>query len=481
MNDYSLRRKTVSGLLWSYMERVGTQAVQFLVSLILARILMPDDYGVIAIVLVFINICDVFVQGGMGTALIQKKEVDECDYSSVFYFSLSISTVLFLLLFFSAPFIAQFYKMPILTGLLQVLGFRMPISSFLTVQRAIVARNMNFRKFFTATIISVFFSAIIGVWMAKHGYGVWSLAVQNISNSLLNVIVLFFIVKWYPRLLFSWNRTKTLFSFGWKLLMSNLIDAIYEDFRSLYVGKLYTPAELAFYNQGLQFPRLVGNNINTSITTALFPALATKQDDMAALKNITRRSITISSFIMMPMMFILAAISESLVVVLLTEKWIGCVPFVQILCFNFALLPIHSANMQAILAMGRSDLNLRMSLIKKTSGFIIILITASYSVLAMAWGGILIGIIASIVNSYPNKRLLNYGYFDQLRDIMPYVLLSTAMCIPVLLIPLLSFSPMITLFLQFVTGVISYVTLSYIYSKESLFYIISIIKEFGKK
>ena len=196
MNDYSLRRKTVSGLLWSYMERVGTQAVQFLVSLILARILMPDDYGVIAIVLVFINICDVFVQGGMGTALIQKKEVDECDYSSVFYFSLSISTVLFLLLFFSAPFIAQFYKMPILTGLLQVLGFRMPISSFLTVQRAIVARNMNFRKFFTATIISVFFSAIIGVWMAKHGYGVWSLAVQNISNSLLNVIVLFFIVKY---------------------------------------------------------------------------------------------------------------------------------------------------------------------------------------------------------------------------------------------------------------------------------------------
>lgn len=480
-NNKSLKKQTVTGLIWSFMERASNQVVSFIVSIILARLLLPSDYGVIAIVMVFINLCDVFVVGGMGTALVQKKNVDDYDYCSVFYINTGLSFIIYSLLFFSAPSIADFYNMPQLAPLLRFLGLRMFFATFDTIQRATVSRQMKFKNFFWATSIGTVISAIIGIAMAYHGYGIWALVAQNLSNNFINIVVLFIFVRWWPKLLFSWERAKVLFSFGWKQLASNLIDALYEDFRSLYVGKLYAPAELAYYTRGKQFPYLVVNNINSSISAVLFPALSKKQDSPEELKRMTRRAIKTSSFVLMPIMFFLASIAEPLVIVLLTEKWLPCVPFIQILCFNCALMPIQTANIQAILALGRSDISLRTSIIKKSIGFVIILITASYSVLAMAYGGILIAIIASIVNSAPNAKLLRYGYLEQIKDIIPFVTLSALMSIPVCMLSLLPIGNLYILLLQCIAAPVIYIFLCTVFRVESFKFVLENIKSYKNR
>ena len=466
-----MRKQTLRGLAWTYMERVGTQVVSFIVSIILARVLMPHDYGVIAIVLVFIHVCDVFVQSGMGMALVQKKDVNEKDFSSVFWLSLFISIALYLLLFILAPLIADFYTMPILCPLLQVLGLRLPLASFNTVQRAIVSRNMRFKAYFYASIVGVLFSAIVGILMALEGYGVWALVWQQISNSIVGTIIVACFVKWHPAFVYSGTHVRTLFGFGWKVLVGGLIDVFYEDFRSLYVGKLYTPADLAYYTRGKQFPNLIVRNVNSSISTVLFPALSKMQDDVATVASMTRRAIKISSFLMMPCMFGLAAISKPLVLLKKTKKWLPCVPFVQILCINSAIMPLQTANLQAIYAVGRSDIAMKLNMIKKAFGFIIILVSATFSVLAMAWGGVLVGVFASMVNAAPNKRLLGYNYLTQLKDILPSVIISAVMCVVIFVCERFPIFTEVMLLLQVFVGFTIYILLSYFFNRETLTYI----------
>ena len=464
-------------MLWTFMERVGTQLVTFIVGIVLARLLLPDDYGVIAIVLVFVNICDVFVTGGMGMALVQKKDTDELDCSTIFWVSLITAVLLYVGLFFAAPIIADFYDMPILSPVLRVLGLRMPLSSFNTVQRALVQRNLNFKVYFYASLSAVVISAVVGIVMAWQGAGVWALVAQQMFNAVVSTLVIFFIVRWFPRLVFSLRRFKRLFSFAWKALVAGLIDAVYEDFRSLYIGKLYTAADLAYYTRGRQFPTLFVSNVNATISTVLFPVLSKQQNDVAALRSMTRRFIKTSGFVLMPVMAALLFAAEPLVRLLLTDKWLPCVPFVQILCLNGIFTPFHTANIQAIYAMGRSDLCLRMNIIKKTSGFLIVLVTAYFSVICMAWGGVLIGIIASVVNAFPNKRLLGYSFLDQILDILP----ALGLCLPMglsmwacSLLPIQSAG--YALLLQLVIGGIVYLFLAWIFKVESLRYCIDTLK-----
>lgn len=466
-DNYSLKNKAVVNVVWSFFERVGNQIVSFVVSILLARILLPDDYGIIAIVLVFVNICDVFVTGGVGASLIRKKNVDSLDYSSIFFFNFMVSCVIYLLLFLSAPFIADFYCMPILDPVLKVLGIKVPFSAYNVIQRAIVSRNIQFKKFFFATLSSTVISAIVGCYFAKSGYGVWALVWQNLSITLFNTLVLLRLVKWVPTLEFSWERTKSLYSFGYKVLITSLIDVLYEDFRSLYVGKLYAPSDLAYYTRGKQFPYLITQNVNSSISSVLFPVMSKCQDDLTRLRNMMRKSIKITSFIITPLMFALAMVAKPLVLLLLTEKWINCVPFVQILCFNAILMPIQTTNNQALLAMGRSDITLKLNIYKKTFGFIVVVISASFSVIAMALGGILIGINASICNSSPNKKLLNYGYIDQMRDIMPSWIISILMAGLMYLVSLLDLPVFTMLLLQVLTGLSFYVIVSYLFHLDS--------------
>ena len=472
----TLKKNTITGFFWMFAERIGAQLVSFIVSIVLARILMPEDYGVISLVTVFITICNVFVGGGFGNALVQKNEADDLDFSSVFYFSFFFSLIMYLGIFFLAPYLAEFYHMPLVCPVVRVMGVRIVIASFNSIQRAYVSRTLQFKKFFWSTIFGTVISAIIGIVMAYQGYGVWALVGQYLTNTAIDTVVLFITVKWHPKIMFSFQRLKTLISYGWKVLVGSLIDALYEDFRSLYIGKLYSAQDLAFYTRGRQFSNLIVSNVNSAIMSVLFPVMSKKQDNRVELKAMTRRSIKISSYVMMPILFGLAAVAEPLVRLVLTDKWIPCVAFFQVLCFYFALMPIQTANLQAIYAMGRSDIALKLNIIKKTVGFLIILFSARISVLAMAYGGILIGIVASMVNAYPNKNLLGYGYREQIKDIIPHVFMSGVMSVFVIAISFLKIPVMLTLIIQVIVGALIYIILSKLFKVDSFEYILNIVK-----
>lgn len=429
MKSDSLKSKTISGLLWKFAERIGAQAITFIISIILARLLKPSDYGAIAILLVFITIADVFVNAGFGSALIQKKDADDLDFSSVFYFSFIFSIFIYLVIFLAAPFVANFYNMPVLQPTLQVLALRIPVAGINSVQQAYVSRNMQFKKFFYSTLSGTAASAVVGIFMAYNGYGIWSLVGQYLSNAVINTIVLFSVINWRPQLVFSWQRLKSLFSYGWKLLLSGLLDTGYQSLNSLLIGKFYTPADLAFFDTGKKFPMVIVTNINSSISSVLFPALASEQDEPEKVKAHTRKAIQISSYIMWPMMLGMAACADSIVSLVLTDKWLPAVPYLQIACITYGLWPIHTANLQAINAMGRSDIFLKLEIVKKFVGISILIFIMQYGVLAIALGGILGGTISSFINAYPNGYLLKYSYWEQLKDILPSFLLAFVIAI----------------------------------------------------
>ena len=355
-----LRDKVVSGVAWSFAERFSAQLVSFVVSIVLARLIAPDAFGAIAMVLVFTNVLDTFATAGFGSALIQKKDADELDFSSVFYFNISFSCVLYALLFFLSPYIANFYKLPIIEPVVQVIGIRVIMASINSVQRAYVSRQMQFKRFFYSTFIGTILSAIIGVAMANAGYGIWALVAQYLSNSVFGTVALFLIIDWRPSWAFSFTRLKSLFSFGWKILGSSLLSTFYVEFTDLIIGKMYNPASLAFYNRGKKFPQLIVSQINSSIDTVLFPAMSKHQGDSTKLKLDVRYSIKIATFLLFPLVFGMAVAAKNIILLLLTEKWIDSIVFLQISCVSFALLPISIANIQVIKAMGRSDIYLKL-------------------------------------------------------------------------------------------------------------------------
>lgn len=471
------KTQVLSSLFWKLMERGGTQAVSFIVSIILARLLLPEDYGIIALVVIFTSIAGVFVQSGLNTALIQKKDADEADFSSVFYLSLFIACLIYIILFLAAPFIAAFYKIPEITPVFRVLSITLFFGAFNSIQNAVVARNMEFKKLFFSSTGAILISGTVGIYMAYTGFGVWALVGQQISNQLFVTLILWFTVKWRPQLLFSLERVKALFSFGWKLLVSALIDTVYRDLRSLIIGKLYAPAMLGFYNRGQQFPSLIVSNINGSIQSVMLPVLSSQQDNRPRVKEMMRRAIVTSSFLIFPMMVGLATIAEPLVRILLTDKWLPCVPFLQIYCASYALWPIHTANLQAINALGRSDIFLKLEIIKKIIGLSILAITVFYGVYAIALGGVLSGLISSFVNAYPNKHLINYSYKEQVIDIMPSLLLSLTMGVIVHTIKWLGLSALFTLTIQVIAGFVLYVGMAWLFRLECFRYLVSTIQE----
>lgn len=471
------KSKTISSLLWKFAERTGAQAITFVLSIILARLLSPSDYGAIAILLVFITIADVFVNAGFGSALIQKKDADDLDFSSVFYFSFIFSVFVYLVVFLAAPFIANFYNMPILEQTLQVLALRIPVAAMNSVQQAYVSRNMQFKKFFCSTLSGTAASAVVGIFMAYNGYGIWSLVGQYLSNAVINTIVLFSVISWRPQLIFSLQRLKSLFSYGWKLLLSGLLETGYQSLNSLLIGKFYTPTDLAFFDTGKKFPMVIVTNINSSISSVMFPTLAFEQDEPEKVKAHTRRAIQISSYIMWPMMLGMVACADSIVSLVLKDKWLQVVPYLQIACITYGLLPIHTANLQAINAMGRSDIFLKLEIVKKVIGITALLISIQYGVLVVAITYLITGIMATFINSYPNKFLLKYSYYEQIKDMLPSFLLSLIMCILIKILPFDGLSTFFRLVLQIIIGVTMYILLSIIFKNEAFEYLVKVIKE----
>ena len=463
----------VKNISWKFAERISSQTVSLFVSIILARILDPKDYGAIAMVMIFVSLANVIVDGGFSSALIQKKNADRLDFSTVFYFSLCFSVIIYLILYLCAPLIVDFYGKgyEILTPVLRVVGVQIIITSINAVQHAYVSREMMFQKFFYSTLMGTCFSAVVGIVLAHNGYGIWALVFQYLSSSVVNLISLYYITRKRPALEFSFDRLKGLLNYGIKIFATSLLVQIYMQLRSLVIGKIYSARDLAFFDRGRQFPCLLGDNINSSVGAVLFPKMSKEQDNIELLKDSTRKAIRIGSFIMCPLMLIFGAMSEPFVRFVLTEKWMPCVPLMQIFCIIYLFNPIHTANMQAIKALGRSDVYFKLEIIKKVIELICLLAVMQISVQAIAINMAVLTTLFTFVNAYPNRILLNYSFKEQMDDILPAVILSLITAGVAWLVVLASLPDFITLIIQFIIGIVVYITLSLLFKRDGVFYL----------
>lgn len=477
----NIRNKAISGLLWKLLEQNGVIVIQFVLQIILARILMPKVYGVVAIASVFITFSNIFVQNGFSTALVQKKEVDDKDLSSVLFFSLATSTILYLLIFLIAPIVSRFFNMPELKSVIRALSLILFLGAFNSVQLAIVRRKMQFRINFLASSIAVIISGSIAVVLAYKGFGVWALVVQQIMYYIVVSIVLSRLVRWKIKAIISINSLRELFSFGWKVLVLGLVDELFAEFRTLVIGKQFSSSMLAYYNRGKQFPNIFVKSTNGAIQAVLLPVMAQQQENVVAVKSMTRRAIKTGSFVVFPMMMGLAVIAEPLVSILLTDKWLPCVFYLQIHCFIYALWPITTTNQQALYALGRSGLVLRSEVIRKCLDLVILFISMQYGVKGIALGAALVAFVSLFVYIYPNTHVLQYRIIEQLRDVSSPFLLSLVMGSGVYTVRLLQLSTVKTLMIQVVLGIILYFGLAKLFRMESMEYILDTIKSWNKR
>lgn len=456
----------VRALFWKLMERFGVQGIQFVLQLILARLLVPEYYGILSMMLIFVNLANVFTQRGLNMALIQNKDVTEEDYSSVFWVTLGIALVMYAAIFFSAPAIAAFYDMQDMVLPLRILALTLLPGAMNSIQLAKVSREMDFKKVFYSSVGGISIAGVAGVTVAFLGGGLWALVVQNILNTTVACIVMLVTVKWRPRMVCNIGRVAELFRFGWKLLVSGLLDTLFMDLNSLVIGKKYDSGTLGYYNRGAQFPQFVINAVNGAIQSVMLPAMSAQQDDIAKVKNMMRTSMSMSAYILFPVMAGLAAVATPLVSLMLTDKWLPCVPYMQVYCFSMAFYPVHSCNLQAINAVGRSDLFLKLEIIKKIYGIVVLAIAVFCfdTPLAIAMTGLITTLIGWFVNAFPNKRLIGYNFREQVGDLLPMLLMSLLMCGCVLLAgsgcEILGLPDIVILVIQVLAGVAIYLLLS---------------------
>lgn len=476
MESDSLKKKTIGGFVWRFAERCGAQGVQFVVSLVLARILTPNDYGTVALIMVFINVLGVFINSGMGAALIQKKNADDLDYSSLFYFNMFMCVTLYAIMFFCAPLIAKFYDKPELVALTRVISLTFIVSGVKGIQNAYVSKHLLFKRFFFSTLGGTIVSAVVGILFAYMRYGAWAIVAQSLSNNIIDTLILWITVKWRPKFMFSFKRLKGLFSYGWKLLLSGLLDTGYNQLRSLIIGKVYSSTDLAYYDKANNFPNIIITNVNSSIDSVLLPSMSSVQDSKESVKVMTRRAMKTSTYVMAPLLMGLAACGQSVISILITDKWLPSYPFMVIFCITYMFYPVHTANLNAIKAMGRSDVYLKLEIVKKIVGITAILVTFRISVMAMAYSLLVVSVLSQIINSWPNKKLMNYSYLEQLKDILPGIGLAVFMGGCVYCVNFLHLSNWLTLIIQVPLGAVIYIGLSALLKLESFTYCWNMVK-----
>ncbi len=469
MTEKEMNNKVVKGLFWKLLENGGAQAVQFVVAILLARLLTPAEYGVVGIIMIFITIANVFVQSGFSTALVQKKNADASDFSSVCYFELVLSVVLYGALYVAAPYIADFYAIAELKEIVRVLAVVLFPGAVISVQTAYVSRKLEFKGLFLSTLAASLISGAVSIGMAMAGYGVWAMVGQQIIYYFALMTVLFFTVSWKPAKAFSFEKLRSLFAFGWKLLCASLLDTVFNNLYGLLIGKIYNEELLGSYNRGEQFPKLIATNLGAAIQAVLLPAFSAKQDHMQEVKKMVRKAIQMSSFVVLPMLLGLFAVADTLVLVLLGEQWLVCVPFLRITCITYCFWPIHITNLQAINAVGRSDIFLKLEVVKKGLSVVALLIGMQFDVYVMVSIKAFQDFLCTFVNAAPNKKLLGYSIFDQWKDVMPPAVLSIIMCAVVMAAgSWLAFLPLVVrLLAQILIGVVVYAALAAMCRLES--------------
>jgi len=454
------KHRAISGIAWSGIERFSVQGIQFIVQIILARLLTPDDYGVVAMLVVFLAIFQIFIDSGFSSALVQKHDRSEVDYSTVFYFNIGISVVLFLMFFFFAPLIAMFYETPVLTSVARVVAFNLIINAFAVVPRAKFTVLMDFKTQAKASLVAVIISGGIGIWMAYAGYGVWALVFQSLLNNGVNTSLLWVLSKWWPLRTFSMVSFKRLFSFGSKLLLSSLLDTIYGNLYILVIGRMFTAQELGLYSKANNFAQLPPTNFTAIVNRVVFPVMCEMQHDNERIKTVFNKYLRISTFIIFPLMIGLAVLAEPFIRLVLTERWLEVVLFLQILCFSYMWFPVHALNLLLLKVRGRSDLFLRLEVIKKIVGVIILIVTIPFGITIMCLGIVLSSVSLLGVNTYYTKKYFNIGFFEQIRYIFPSFLLSAGMGVVIFLLKKINLSDILTLILGFGVGCLFYISIA---------------------
>ncbi len=480
MDNSQLKKSVFTGMIWKLAERVGAQAVTLLVSIVLARLLTPDDYSIVGIVTVFFAFCNVFVVGGFNTALIQKKNADIKDYSSVLIVSAVIAGALYTALFFLAPWISTLYDQPLLIPVFRVMGLTLIIDAVKAVLYAYVSNQLQFKKFFFSTLCGTLLSAAVGIAMAYGGYGPWALVAQKMVSSIADTVVLFFSSRIRLQCKISFDRLKSLFGYGWKIFVASIISTIYDQTNPLIIGLRFTGADLSYYTKGRSFPMALNTALDGAMTSVLFPAMSKVQDDKDAVLAYTRKFISTASYVIFPVMVGFLAVSDNFVKVLLTEKWMGASIYIQIFCITFMFNIIQNGNLQTIRAIGRSDIILKLEIIKKTLYFVVIGLTVIFAkepvVLALAT--VVNTAIALAVNTAPNRKLIGYQYRAQLADILPNLLIAAVMGVAVYFMSRLPLHAALVLVLQCVTGAVLYVVLSVITRNKNFYFLLGLCKQY---
>lgn len=474
-----MKKATISSLFWKLFELGGSSVITLVVQIVMARILAPDEFGMLAIMLVFVNIGNVIVQSGLNTAIIQSPEATDRDYSTVFWMSLTISVVLYILSFFLAPAVAAFYEAPAIVAPLRVLVLILIINAYNAVQEAIVARSMEFRKTARATVAAGLVSGAAGIASALAGAGIWALVIQQLLFQLVKCVVLAFEVEWKPRFVFDRDRAVVLFRFGWKLLASGVLDQGYQSLADLIIGKQFTKTDLGYVSQGKKYPQALGSLLDGAIQPVMLSAASRVQDDVEMVKRLARRGLKTSTFLVFPAMTLFALVAQPVVLILLGEKWLPSVWILQAYCFIYALLPIHTTNLQVLNGMGRSDLFLKLEVIKNLVG-LVILCTAAFAfdtIQAIIVGYMLTGVICTFINAFPNKRVIRYAFSEQLRDILPAFLLSLVAAAVAWPVSLLGLPGFVTIVLQAVVMAAAYLGIAALLHVEELSYILTTLKE----
>jgi len=470
--------KVTSGLIWSYAERFLAQGITLLVSIILARILDPEHYGIIAIVQVFITICDALVTGGFGNALVQKKDATDTDFNSISWVSIGIAIVLYTILFFSAPFIASFYDDSLLIPVIRVMGIRFIFSAFNSVQQAYVQRKMIFKKFFFATLGGTIFSAFLGIGMALKGFGVWALVAQYLSNTVIDTIILFLTIDWKPRFEISKESVSSLWAFGSKMLASTMVFTMKDNIRSLIIGKKFSSSDLAYYNQGKKYPALIVTDIVDSLGKVLFPLLSKEQESLIRVKQLMRRSISVSSYILTPAIIGLIAIADTFVTVILTEKWLPCVPYFRILCLVYLTRSLSSIFQKGLLAIGKSQVNLLHETITSVATIVLLAVAAFVfeDIELIAWSYVVIMVLGIMIFGFYVHKYFSYKYTEMAVDYLPSLIMSLIMGILVYFIGKVSIHPVIKLAVQVIAGGTIYILTSLAIKDRNMKYIIDYIR-----
>lgn len=472
----SLQKKAFWGVIWGGMESLSTRLISFVVGIFLARILSPTDYGLIGMLALFTAIAQTLVESGMGNALVRKENRTEKDFSTVFYFNIVVSLTLYTLLYFSAPWIASFLKEPQLILLTRVLSLPLLINALCIVQQTRLTIELNFKRQSVFTIIASICGSLVGLATAFTGHGVWALVYSMLTVSVCRCLLLWIWGRWQPTWIFSWTSFRDLFAFSSKLVASGLLDTAYNNIRPLIIGKLYSGAELGYYSRAENYASLPALTVTGLIGRVTYPVLCTMQSDDVKLAQSYRRLIRLAAYIVFPTLLGIAAIAHPLVSVMITDKWLPCVPLLQILCCQLMWYPIHALNLNLLQVKGRSDLFLRLEIIKKVLFTLILIITIPISVKAMCYGSLLISLICLGINTYYTGQLIKVGFFKQMKDLLPTLLLSIGMAFFVWGGIHFSSSNLLSLLLGIPLGAGFYLILSRLLRMNELTYLSNLIK-----